>query len=135
MTITSRELRNHLPIFATVMFADDLYYKPTLAWLQGPFWKWFSSWRAEMNLNNWTRSNDCDNFARAYCQAAEDCHSLTTKDGALAVGEFWYHRHTDGAHAIVCALTDQGFIYIEPQNNHRLMLLPKEIESCFFARF
>lgn len=117
--------------------ADVSYAKPTLKWLQGPFWDWFQKTRWDLGLSKWTRKNDCDNFARAYAQAAQDCHSLTSEDSdALAVGEFWYHREKGGAHAIVVAVTDQpGLTFIEPQNGQILKLTEQEFQSCFFVRF
>ncbi len=136
--MTNAELRTYLPPGAPVYFADATYAKPTLSWLKKQFWTWYQGFRWEMNLNKWTRKNDCDNFARSYAQAAQDCHSLSQDPGdneGLAVGEFWYHKKTGGAHAVIIAVTDQGRIFIEPQNNEQLVLTESEISTCFYARF
>ncbi len=135
--MTNAELKSKLPLLAPAYFADASYAKPTLAWLQGPFWTWFIAQRQAYGLNTWTRKNDCDNFARAYAQAAQDCHSVSqdpTNQEGLAVGEFWYHG-PNGPHAIIIAVTDKGIVYLEPQNNHQLILTPSEISSCFYVRF
>lgn len=134
--MTQREIRALLPVQTPAYFGDATYAKPTLNWLQTKFWDWFSKWRWEMGLNKWTRKHDCDNFARAYVSAAHDCHALTTGDDSegLAVGELWYVTKV-GPHAIVCAVTDHGLIFIEPQNNHQLILTQSELDSCFFVHF
>jgi hypothetical protein len=133
------DLRMLLPLGPQVIMADAAYACPTEAWLSGKFWDWFHGMRWNLGLNNWTRRNDCDNFARAYAQAAADAHALTELGNeveGLAVGEFYYFRAVDhGAHAIVVAVTENGLRFIEPQNGQFIKLSEEEINSCFFARF
>ena len=134
--MTIFELRIALPLSPPAIFADSTYACPKLQWLTGPFWTWFQKTRSDLGLNNWTRNNDCDNWARAYAQSASDCHALTSDvTEGLAVGEFYYVQATGGGHAIVCAFTDMGRVFIEPQTGKQLQLTPKEIETCSFVRF
>lgn len=134
--MTSNELRSQLPLLAPAYFSDTSYAKPTLRWLTEEFYRWFWERRAELGLRNWARKNDCDNFARAYAQYAQDAHasSVGNDDEGLAVGEFWYHS-ANGPHAIVIAFTDEGRVFIEPQTGRTLILTQTEFNSCFFARF
>lgn len=135
------QLRALLPAGCQSFFADDEYAEPTQEWITGKFYPWFWQMRTALGLRAYDRRNDCDNFARAAAQAAEDCHALTpaTSDGArasaLAVGEFWYTKDAGGAHAICCASIGGALIFFEPQNGDILKLSAKEISTCFFARF
>lgn len=135
--MTASEIRLDLPLLAPAYLSDATYAKPTLRWLSSTFWDWFWEQRTGLGLRVWSRRNDCDNFARAYCQAAADAHALSSgnNDEGLAVGEFWYQRERGGPHAIVIAYTDAGRVFIEPQNGRRLELSEPELKSCFFVRF
>lgn len=136
----AHELRAVLPLQAMTILADASYALPTRAWLRLVFWPWFKEQREGLGLANWTRTNDCDNFARAYAQAAADCHALTRNPSdapeGLAVGEWYYiQEKTHGAHAIVAAYTETGLCHIEPQTGEFIILTPAEVQSCFFVRF
>lgn len=123
-------------VYVTAPFADDTYARPTLAWLQGPFWESFREDRWA-KVGRYTRKNDCDNWARAYAQHAQDCHAVSNgnDDDAVAVGEFFYTRSTGASHAIAVAITEHGVTFLEPQNGTVLPLTPAEIATCTFARF
>lgn len=120
---------------------DTDYALPTRAWLSGPFWTWFQQMRWNLGLTKWERTNDCDNFARAYAQAAADCYALTPwPDGSprpesIAVGELFYIRKDGAAHAICVAVTESDLTFVEPQTGQFLTLDPEELASCFFVRF
>lgn len=137
--MTRAELQSacELPFHALFLAGDDSYAKPTLNWLLGPFWSWFKGDRALKGLSSWTRRNDCDNFVRAYAQAASDCHATTVgnDDEGLSVGEFWYIKASGEGHAIIIAITDAGRVFIEPQNGQKIILTDAEIKSCFLAKF
>ena len=124
--------------FATpVLFADASYARPTLRWLQGQFWDAFRQDRWA-KVGSYSRKNDCDNWARAFAQLAQDSHAQTrsgSDDEALAVGEFFYTKASGEGHAINAAFTDVGLVFIEPQNGLTLKLTTSEILSCFFVRF
>lgn len=139
--ITTTELRISLFTFprAYQLLVDTDYALPTTSWLLTTFYPWWQDQRNSLGLTTWTRINDCDNFARAYAQAAQDCYALTPVDGtrpeALAVGELCYIKDGSGGHAIVLAITEDGKVFIEPQTGKRIFLSPTEIDSCFFVRF
>lgn len=138
-TVTSQRIREDFPHCRHVMLADGEFATPTLRWLQGPFWRWFRLTRWSFNLDRWQRKNDCDNFARAYAQAAQDCHALSPGSDAeaLAVGEVFYFKEGGGSHAIVAAYIGDpaALVFIEPQNNKTLELTADERRSAFFVRF
>lgn len=136
--MTEQELRSSFPTWTHVMCYDTTYARPTAAWLVDKFYPWWKVNRWNSNLDKWTRKNDCDNFARAYAVACQDAHAETEQgDEALAVGEFCYigSSHVKGSHAIICAFTDEGRIFIEPQTGQRLKLTPEEIQTCYHAAF
>ena len=120
-----------------VVTADLDYATPTLRWLLGPFWNHFRARRGA--LGKWTAKNDCDNFARAYAQDAQDSHALSkgSEAQALAVGEIFYVQDSGGGHAINAAFVDNPprLVFIEPQTGQAVDLTPAERASIFFARF
>ncbi|HEY1109137.1 MAG TPA: hypothetical protein VGE76_10910 [Opitutaceae bacterium] len=122
-----------------VVAPDEGYAVPTRDWLLGPFWAWFQKDRWARGLTKWERRNDCDNFARAYAQAAQDCHALSngSDQEGVAVGEFFYTQAKGGGHAIVAAFVDSParLIFIEPQTGREVTLTPEEQASAFFVRF
>lgn len=128
-----------LPDNVAPFFYDETYAKPTNSWLFDKFYPWFKAHRWSGSLHRWSRKNDCDNFARAFCTYAQDAHARTSGNDAeaLAVGEFCYHASSNvqGPHAIVCAVTEDGLIFIEPQTGERLNLTPQEISTCFRVSF
>lgn len=132
--MTNYELQALLPRQA--ILADSSYAQPTLAWLQGAFWQSFKADRWA-KVGSYTRKNDCDNWARAYAQHAEDCHAMSKGSDAegLAVGEFFYTKDSGDGHAIVIAVIDDQVVFIEPQNGLTLQLTEAEILSCAFVRF
>lgn len=134
--MTRQDLRSLFPSTAYFYAADDSYAKPTAAWLKSVFWPWFYMDRTNRGLGKWERRNDCDNWSRAYAQAAADCHAASDgKEEGLAVGQFYYHRDTGGAHAIVAAVTENGLTFIEPQNGRAVALSQKEISTCWLILF
>lgn len=136
--ITAYQVRQLMPPTALVIAADATYARPTVEWLQGDFWDWFKGARWKLGLHRWHRRHDCDDFARAYCQACADAWALTPGAEevaeAVAVGEFYYNN-AGTPHAIVAAVTDMGLVFIEPQTSLALKLTDAEIKSCFYARF
>lgn len=137
-SLSRSELTLLLPPFGYKLLVDESYAKATTGWYLQTFYPWFRRGRADLGLTGWTRKHDCDNFARAYCQAAQDCHSLSQENSAeaLAVGEFFYYQEkTHSNHAIVCAVTEKGLIHIEPQTGELLFLTASELLSCSYVRF
>jgi hypothetical protein len=133
--MTADEIRTTFPAWMPPFCYDVSYAVPTRDWLLNKFYPWFKSERWGGGLSAWTRKNDCDNFARAFCVYCQDAHALTPQgDEGLAVGEFCYQAAA-GPHAIVCAFTDAGRIFIEPQTGKEITLTEQEIKSCFRASF
>lgn len=136
MILTAEQLRQLVP---GAFCPDQNYAVPTSAWLLKEFYPWFWQMRTALGLRVYSRRNDCDNYARAAAQAAEDCHSLTAGGPdaeGLAVGEFWYRKDSGEGHAICVAIVDDGRrIFFEPQSGDELKLTSKEFASCYFARF
>jgi hypothetical protein len=131
-----------MPATAIGQFWDMTYAEPTLDWLRGPFWDWFLRRRWEIGLKDYSRRNDCDNFARAYAQAAQDCWAATAitagRDAeAVAVGVFAYHSETlNGPHAIaVASVSTSDPVFIEPQTGAKYDLSTAEFNSCFFYEY
>ncbi len=85
----------------------------------------------------WAPKFDCDDFARLFCALIMLAHFQSQGSAAegVAVGEIHFIQRTGGGHAIVCAFTDQGRKFIEPQTGTILNLTDEEIASIFFARF
>ena len=138
--MTPLQLRLLFPSAPTFIGGAD-YALPTLAWLQGPFWDYFKGELWDDNLDKWQVRWECRDFARAFATFAQVCNALTpvalAGTDALAIGEFWYHIGGDPAtgHAINVCMTDQGQVFIEPQNGQQVHLTDVEISSCFFVRF
>lgn len=134
--MTTAALQQLFPSYTPFYAADSEYAQPTLGWLKNAFYTYFWNDRVGKGLKTWARKNDCDNFARAYAQAASDCHGISAgsdKEG-LAVGEFWYHSPA-GPHAIVVAIVDDQPVYIEPQTGNVLQLTAQQISTCFLVKF
>jgi hypothetical protein len=61
----------------------------------------------------------------------------------LAVGEFWFipdasvkaNPLNPSGHAINACLTDQGLVYIDPQNNQPWLISENEFLRRYFVRF
>lgn len=137
--MTAAELTAFLPPLSFPFCYDTGYAVPTTHWLFGAFLPQWKAERQARGLWPYTRRNDCDNFARACCVAAQDAWAQSAEaasdDEGLAVGEFCYTRRDGQRHAIVAAITEAGLIFIEPQTCERIALLDEEINSCFRAAF
>lgn len=138
--MTSAELRSLLPTpgWLAPFFYDGSYARVTNDWLFNKFTPWFIRDRKQRQLGTWSRKNDCDNAARTFCVLAQDAHVNTDQpDEAVAVGEFCYiaSTHVQGPHAIVLAVTEDGVVFLEPQDGRRLTLSPTEIQTCFRVSF
>ena len=114
-------------------FADRGYAAISTAWLK-EFHTYFKGelWRKDLS---YSKTYDCDNFARGFCADANEVHKEVSKGEALAIAEFHYRQDTGGYHAIIAAITEQGLVFMEPQNGDFLTLSQGEIDSCIFLRF
>jgi hypothetical protein len=121
---------------AAVFAIDSSYAKPTTSWLTGKFYEYYSNWLDLNGLSQWRAKWDCDNFSSSYYTFAQACHVASNRpEEGLTVGELFYRRDIDGAgHAIIVAITDEGVIFIEPQDGKEFQLSVKEKASCPLVR-
>lgn len=119
---------------------DVSYSEVNSAWLAS----YYESFRASLfreGIVKWDARFDCNHFADCYAALAQlkfFTESFHARNAAqtLAVGVVWYRRDVDGGgHAINCALTEKGMVYIEPQTGAEVALSPTEIASRFLVRF
>lgn len=121
--------------WTSVFFYDESYAKPTTDYLLNKFWPKYRDYLFSRGRHKWTKKRDCDNSARRYVVELQDLHAESNDFAeALAVGEFCYISNR-GPHAIVIAITDEGVIFIEPQDGQRLALTPYDISTCFRVSF
>lgn len=90
----------------------------------------------------WDERFDCNHFASYYVALAQTQYYLrnwgsTTPAQTLALAEVWYKpRWANGkGHAIVAAWSDQGLLFIEPQNGQRVTLNDAERASIFLCKW
>lgn len=133
--MTAAELRAFLP---GAFLGADSYAIPTIQWITGPFWEFYHARLWAGGLDQWQQRWQCNEFARSYASAAQECHARTAHalaDESVAVGEMWYRRDAGGAHAICPIISDQGLVFVDPQNGLLCTLSPAELSSRFFCRF
>jgi hypothetical protein len=123
-----------------LQIADESYVVPALQWLLADFHPWYGSVLKAIRLPKWMSNRwDCDDFAAGYRWLAQVAHARNGKtDAGIAVAECWYWRAgiADRAHAINCAIVDDGrLVYIEPQGCRLLELTPVELATIHFVRF
>lgn len=142
--MTRSELQAFFPplFIAPLNMGAASYAVPTLAWLQGPLWEFFRGRYWAENLDKWATRWECRDFASAYRVAAIECWAsslgVQSSDDGLAVGEIWFKPDSmkpTQAHAICPAITDQGLVFIEPQNNTVWPMSPEQFASRFYLRF
>jgi hypothetical protein len=125
------------------MVADEDFQHPTENWFYGPYAKFLREYFDFLGTTAYTlEANDCDDFARKAADCAQTLHCRTPNrrpKTALAIGEFWYERDSGGGHAINCAVVYENdeyrLIFLEPQNQQRVALSKREVESCSAFRF
>ena len=137
-TYTSHELRQlikedspHVEI-GTSLNADGKYVMATRESWESDILPAFKLWMIDNDMWNWKDKHDCDDKADALKLFAQRCFQETSHKVAadgFAVWRVWYTRHDGGGHAINRALTDEGFIYIEPQTAKVVKLTKKEEAS------
>lgn len=118
------------------------YEVPTLAWVRGEFYDAFRKWLYSLGEDTWTVNWECRDFARAYACYMQLCWARSnprpgSADGCAA-GEIWFIPDaTDPTkgHAICPVVTDQGLVFIDPQNNELWPMTAAQLGSAFFLRF
>jgi hypothetical protein len=119
---------------------DKSYALVNRKWIKS----FYNEWREDLfkkGVIRWDDKFDCNKFAASFCAAAQiayfnSSYGDSSKPQALAIGEIWYYpAYNQRPHAIVCAIADDGVIFLEPQTGEELKLLPIELSSIFFKRF
>jgi hypothetical protein len=123
-----------------IVTADRDYAEVKKSYLLGAYYSWFKNFLYGGGNDPtivWDATFDCDDFARLFCALLQLAHfrNKRTNEEGVAVGEIHYMQDTGGGHAIVCAFTDEGRIFIEPQTGLEMKLSNNEIASIFLARF
>jgi hypothetical protein len=124
---------------ATAPAGDVGYAEVNSAWLAG----YYDSFRNSLfreGVVKWDVRFDCNHFADTYAALAQlrffvESFQSRTAAQTLAIGVVWYRPDKGGGHAINCALTERGLIYIEPQTGAEVTLSESEIASRFLVRF
>ena len=116
----------------TSLNADGTYAAATLESWEKDILPAFRRWMIENDMWAWHKKHDCDDKANALKLFAQRCFQETSHkvvaDG-FAVWRVWYMTRDGGGHAINRALTDKGFVYIEPQTAQVVELTKKEEAS------
>lgn len=140
MVKTALALRQDFVNCSHVIIADRDYSEVTRSYLLGAYYSWFKTFLFGGSNDvpiTWHISFDCDDFARLFCALLQLAHykNAGSNTEGVAVGEVHYIRESGSGHAIVCAYTDVGRIFIEPQTGQQIYLSNEEVASIFFVRF
>jgi hypothetical protein len=138
--VIAAEIRASFPFCPHVITADRDYAEVKLSYLTGSFYSYFKNFLFGNSSESpivWAPKFDCDDFARLFCALLMLGHFQSQGSAAegVAVGEIHFIQRTGSGHAIVCAFTEQGRKFIEPQTGAILQLTDEEIASIFFVRF
>lgn len=120
-----------------IIVGDGSYAMPTSSWLFGKFKSWYFTMLGALKSSGYSAQWDCDDFASIFRVMAQICHAQTRTrpEEGIAVGELFYMMDSGGGHAICCAFTENGLIFIEPQTGEQLKLSATELQSVSFVRF
>lgn len=95
------------------------------------------------DLVRWDTRFDCNQFASYFVSLGKIRHyarNWYSRDRAqsVALGFVWYHPDGNAPgtnHAIVCAVSPEGVLYLEPQTGRYLSLSPAEVQSISLRFF
>jgi len=117
------------------LFTDNDYNLPKKAWVLGPFYDFFIKELGRLNISVWDKKFDCDDFSSMFRLFAQICHKASKGEAeGIAVSEIGYIKESGEQHAITCAFTDKGPIFLEPQTGEPLLLTDNEIQSIYRVR-
>lgn len=129
-------LRDFLGVQPDVQFSDSTYSIVQKEWLIYAWYEYFEKVLDGLKITGWKSNFDCDNFALLYLALIQACHTkANAKTEGIAVGMIWFESDSIGGHAVNIALTDKGWVCVEPQNGAEMILSVKEKQSCWFAYF
>lgn len=121
---------------AELFITDADYARPTTNYLLGKFYDFYRQWLSEHNLDVWKDRWDCDNFSSTFYVFSQMCHFKSARpEQGIAVGELFYYQDAGGGHAVNCAVTEKGFILIEPQTGKEFEQSDTEKEKTVMIRF
>jgi hypothetical protein len=121
---------------AQIFVTDSDYARPMTSYLTGKFNEFYRQWLTDHNLDVWKDRWDCDNFSSTYYVFCQMCHFKSKRpEQGIAVGELFYIQDSGGGHAVNCAITEKGFIMIEPQNGQEFELTSSEKLKVALVRF
>jgi len=121
---------------AQLFVTDGDYARPTANYLTGKFYEFYRNWLSDHNLVTWKDRWDCDNFSSTYYVFSQMCHFKSKRpEQGIAVGELFYMQDSGGGHAVNCAVTEKGFVVIEPQNGQEFSLTDNEKRHVALVRF
>jgi len=117
---------------------DGVYNMPTAKWLKTEFIPFYIGVLKELGIFEWHERFDCDDFASLFRALAQIAHRKSNGNGeGLTVAEIHYTASgTNGVygnHAINMAFTDEGWVFIEPQNGSMRELSETEQKSIFYV--
>ena len=125
------------------MLTDTAYYLPKRSWFVGSFAKTLQRFLSQLRLHRWVEDkNDCDDSGQLGSFVGKLIHALDdqTKDGGVAIGEWWYVRDLDGGmHSVPFAITtDEAgkleLAFLEILHFTELKLSEGEVHSCMGYR-
>ena len=127
-----------------IVFGASEYGVPLLSWLTGQFYTDYRARIFDESNQDWLPKWPCREFARSFACFAQEAWAKTpgTPDGetSVLVGEYWFKPDAsrgmpvDEGHAVCFALTDQGLVYIDPQNGTLWQMSDTERDSNYFRR-
>lgn len=121
---------------AQLFITDATYARPMSEYLLGTFYDFYREWLSEHKLDVWKDRWDCDNFSSTFYVFAQMCHVKSARpEEGIAVGELFYYQLDGGGHAVNCAVTEKGFILIEPQTGKEFEMVDLEKEKVVMIRF
>lgn len=128
---------------AKCTISDGTHLSPKKDWVSNDlYFKNFTKWLWDNNLDKWKKHWDCDNFAFAFYTFAQICHARamdkTVKSDqaqGLTIGVMFYKQEGGGGHAINIIYTEGKLWGFEPQTGKFLELTKDEKASCWFIVF
>ena len=143
-TLVQATIAKGIPPSAVYLSASGEYAEPTLAYLQGSFYPWWSAPKPKP-LSTWASKWECWQITNDYLAQAQRANDETIDSPAgstaLAVGRWDFKPDasrglTAGVwHTIVAAFTDQGLIFLDPQSNILWSPTPSEYASTRLLLF
>jgi len=103
------------------------------------FYKQYSEELFSKDVVKWESNFDCNRFSQYYAALAQIMYYKenfrSNRAKAIAIGEvYFYSERLKSNHAINFALTDSGFVFIEPQTGEEIILTDTEKKSIFFIK-